>query len=81
MKFDKFGRTSEFTWNAESKVANSLSAVAGYSTDTTASVKAFRGAELAKDKIELDELTTKRALQKAKICDAVIEAGGTTCPN
>lgn len=81
LKFDKFGRTSEFTWNAESKVANSLSAVAGYSTDTTASVKAFRGADLAKDKIELDELTTKRALQKAKICDAVIEAGGTTCPN
>lgn len=81
LKYDKFGRTSEFTWSSDSRLANSTSAIAGFASDSGSTIKTLRGSNLAADKAELDELNTKRALEKARQCDAIIEAGGSTCQN
>ncbi|MDB5576622.1 MAG: hypothetical protein JWR80_1798 [Bradyrhizobium sp.] len=80
LKFDKFGRTTEFTWNSDARAANVANALAGAAPDIKSAISTVQGASLASDKVALDKLTTAEALRKARACAALIEQGAASCP-
>jgi len=80
LKFDKFGRTTEFTWSADARSANVANALAGAAPDIKSTISTVQGASLASDKVALDKLTTAEALRKARACAALIEQGAASCP-
>lgn len=79
LAFDKFGWTTDFTWNSDAQVANATSAFAGYAPDASSLVTKVQGRDLAGAKRELDELTTEQALRKARACQAQLDAGASKC--
>ncbi|MBN3756055.1 hypothetical protein G3N95_24145 [Paraburkholderia sp. Tr-20389] len=79
LKLDKFGRVTEFTWTSDARAANVAAAFAGAAPDATSAYKSIRDAGISKDKAELDKLTTEQALRKARQCQAILDAGGTSC--
>ncbi|MGK2908713.1 MAG: hypothetical protein ACSLE1_02770 [Sphingobium sp.] len=79
LKFDKFGRTAEFSWSADARAANVTSALAGMAPDAAGIVSTLHGRDLAADKRELDELTTSQSLRKARACQAQLDAGADKC--
>jgi hypothetical protein len=80
LKFDKFGRTTEFSWSADARAANIAGGLAGAAPDAAATVTGLRGSSLAADKRELDQLTTQQALKKARDCQDLLDAGASSCP-
>ncbi len=80
LKFDKFGRTTEFTWTSDARAANVANALAGAAPDIKSTVSTIQGASLASDKLALDKLNTAEALRKARACAALIEQGAASCP-
>lgn len=79
LKFDKFGRTTEFSWTADARLANVTSALAGASADASSIVKTLQGRDLAADKLELDKLKTAQDLKKARDCQELLDAGASKC--
>lgn len=79
LKFDKFGGVTEFSWSADSRAANITSALAGSASDASTIAGKIAPSDLTREKAELDELTTKNNLQLARVCQAILAAGGTSC--
>jgi hypothetical protein len=79
LKFDKFGRRTEFVWSAEATAANATSALTGVAADASKIVTTLEGRSLAADKLELNRLTTEQNLRKARACQALLDAGATSC--
>ena len=80
LKFNKFGQVNDFTWDAASQVANVTGALAGAVPDAAKVVTTGEGLELAKEKAELERLQTAQALKKAQACQALLDAGASSCP-
>lgn len=80
LKFDKYGRTSEFSYSAESRATTVAGALAGAAPDASTFVKTLQGRKLADDKAELDRLTTEQSLAKARACQQLLDAGASSCP-
>jgi hypothetical protein len=80
LKFDKFGRATEFSWSADARAANITSALAGAAPDASTVATKVRDLDLTREKSDLDKLTTGNSLQMARQCQAILDAGGTTCP-
>lgn len=81
LKFDAYGRTTEFAWTADARAANVAGALSGSASDLSTTVTTLQGLSLAADKKELDKLTTEQSLKKAKACQALLDAGATSCPS
>jgi hypothetical protein len=79
MKFDKFGQTTELSWAADAQAGNIASAISGATSDASALYKSASGRKLADEKDELDQLQTSQNLRKARICQAALDAGASTC--
>lgn len=79
LKLDKFGRTTEFDWTSDARAANITSALSGAAPDVASTYKTLHDWGLAKKKSELDELATEQSLRKARLCQATLDAGGTSC--
>ncbi|MCP4896621.1 MAG: hypothetical protein GY906_06550 [bacterium] len=81
MKFDSFGRKTEFTWNSEARGEAISGAIAGYASGLTGIADSLEGtSELAAQKEEIDRLKTQKTLNELRQCEAIIEAGGYECP-
>ena len=81
LKFDRYGRTTEFSWNSEARGEAISGAVAGYSSSLAGTAAALAGkSALALQKEEIDRLNTQKTLNQLRKCQAIIEAGGFTCP-
>lgn len=80
LKFDKFGRATELSWTADARAANVSSALAGSSSDASTIVTQLKNVDLTREKATLDQASTENSLQLARICKAVLDAGGTSCP-
>lgn len=80
MGFDENGHKVSQTWDATARGTSLLGAA---SSITDAAVGAYRtidGEHLAEQKAEVDRLNTLKAYNQAKHCEAVLAAGGFTCP-
>jgi hypothetical protein len=80
MGFDENGHKVSQTWDATARGTTLLGAA---SSITDAAVGAYRtidGERLAEQKAEVDRLNTLKAYNQAKHCEAVLAAGGFTCP-
>lgn len=80
LKFDKFGRATEFNWTADARAANVTSALAGSASDASTIATKLKDVGLNRQKADLDQVSTENSLQLARICKNILDAGGTACP-
>lgn len=81
LAFDEFGRTAKFTWNSDARVESVTAGLAGAVTAANSVADGFDGSnQLERDKAEIEELTTQRTLNQLRACQAILDAGGFTCP-
>ena len=81
LKFDSFGRTTSFGWNSEATGEEISGAVAGYASSLTGIAASLGGpSKLDDQKQEIDQLNTQLTLNQLRKCEAIIDAGGFTCP-
>lgn len=81
MTFDQFGRKKTFKWSSEAAAENATSALASMAEGGVGVAKAARGQEeLEAIEAESALLDARLKLNKLKACEAVIMAGGVTCP-
>lgn len=80
LALDEFGRRSAFTWASAAR-GEEITSAAGGILDAGAAYRAAQESEDTKaKKAEIDELETQKKWNALKRCEAIIEAGGTECP-
>ena len=77
---DEYGARNSFAWKSDAR-ADTITGGASSVLEQGATLadKLRADEQLAKDKAELDRLDTGQKLQKARACQAILDAGGT-CP-
>lgn len=80
LSYDAFGRTTGLEWSSDAQAANITSALAGASADTASLVSTLKGASLAKQKAEIDQLSTQQSLNQWRACKEILAQGGYSCP-
>lgn len=78
--FDASGHKFSQSWSYKARGAGIFGGVSGAADAAAALDTKLSGLDLAKDKVELDRLTTQKNLNQMRFCAAVIDAGGFTCP-
>ena len=77
LTLDKFGQASSMKWTSDAKVDNVMAGLAGAATQVSGIVSA--NGKLARQKAEIDELTTQQSLNRLRACREILAAGGSAC--
>lgn len=85
LSLDKFGRTSEASWTAKARAETIAAGLAGAAEQAAAlaaakSAYASANSTTARQKVEIDELTTQQSLNRLRACRDILAAGGSACP-
>lgn len=78
LSMDAFGRVSESKWSSEARGESATAALAGIVAQANSAVTA--NSQVAREKAEIDQLTTQQSLNKLRACRDVLKSGGFTCP-
>ncbi|WP_309629096.1 hypothetical protein [Brevundimonas sp.] len=78
MTFDDFGRTTAFAWVSEASGEAMSVAAAGAAADLAGYWRSQT--DVAQQQSELLALETQQKLNRLRACEAIIAAGGYTCP-
>lgn len=74
----KFGRVSAAKWTSAARAENATAALAGIAGQASA-IAAANG-ETAREKSEIEALTTQQTLNRLRACREILDAGGSACP-
>lgn len=85
LSLDKFGRTSEASWTAKARAETVTAGLAGAAEQVAAlaaakSAYAAANSTTARQKVEIDELTTQQTLNRLRACREILATGGSACP-
>jgi hypothetical protein len=80
LTFDSFGRTTELQWTSDATLQNISSAAAGAAPDVATVFSTVKGAQLAGQKAEIDQLSTEQLLNQWRACKEILAQGGYSCP-
>ena len=81
LAFDEYGRKKSMTWGSTARADTVMSSLAGYATTASGLVDTLGGqSDLERKTSEVTRLTTEQSYNRLKACEAIIEAGGYTCP-
>ena len=78
LSFDKFGRTSEASWTAKARAETVTAGLAGAAEQIATFASA--NSSSARQKAEIDALTTQQTLNRLRACREILAAGGSACP-
>jgi len=78
LSLDKFGRTSEASWTAKARAETVAAGLAGAAEQVAAFAAA--NSKTARQKSEIDALTTQQSLNRLRACREILAAGGSACP-
>ena len=78
LSLDKFGRTSEASWTAKARAETIAAGLAGAAEQAAAFAAA--NSSSARQKAEIDALTTQQTLNRLRACREILAAGGSACP-
>lgn len=78
LTLDKFGRASEMKWSSEARLENITGSAATIAGQVQGIVAA--NSDLARQKAEIDELTTQQTLNRLRACRDILSRGGSKCP-
>jgi len=78
LTLDKFGRVSAMQWSSEARAETVTGGLAGLAEQAAGFAAA--NSEAAKQKREIDELSTQQALNRLRACREILNAGGSACP-
>ncbi|HJV42572.1 hypothetical protein [Caulobacter sp.] len=78
LSLDKFGRTSEASWTAKARAETIAAGLAGAAEQAAAFAAA--NSTTARQKSEIDALTTQQTLNRLRACREILAAGGSACP-
>jgi hypothetical protein len=78
MTLDKFGQVSSMKWTSEARAETVTGGLAGIASQVSGIVSA--NSKIARDKAEIDALTTQQTLNRLRACRQILDAGGSACP-
>jgi hypothetical protein len=78
---DEYGAKTSFGWKTDARAESISGGVAGVLDPVSTLASKIEGQNLADENAEINELQTQQKLNQLRACQAVIEAGGYTCPN
>lgn len=78
LTLDKFGRTSQAKWSSDARSENVTGAIAGAAGQLAGIVQA--NSTVARQKAEIEALTTQQTLNRMRACQEILAAGGSECP-
>ncbi|HUD94948.1 hypothetical protein [Sphingobium sp.] len=81
LAFDDYGRMTSANWSSEARAETISGAISGSAGDMATVIGTIAPTTVKAQKAEIDELQTQQNYNKIKACEAVIKAGGSTCPS
>jgi len=78
LTLDKFGRTTEASWTSKARAETIAAGLAGAAEQVSAFATA--NSTTARQKSEIDALTTQQTLNRLRACREILAAGGSACP-